>query len=44
MAGDGALLVTGATRGIGRAVTRELAARGRPVVGVYRADQAGPRR
>lgn len=41
MAPDAAVLVTGATRGIGRAVTRELAARGHAVVGVWRADQAG---
>src|SRR5687768_8809039 len=32
------VLVTGATRGIGRAVTERLVAGGRRVVGVYRSD------
>ena len=39
MAGE-PVLVTGATRGVGRATARELARGGRTVIGVYRADHA----
>lgn len=34
------VLVTGATRGIGRAITRLLARLGHPVLGIYRRDEA----
>jgi 3-oxoacyl-[acyl-carrier protein] reductase len=41
MTADGAVLVTGASRGIGAAVARALAAEGRPVALNYRRDEAG---
>ena len=36
-------LVTGASRGIGAAIARELASRGHPVIVNYRSDEAGAR-